>query len=174
MHHQSPNRSIVFTNTKRAAEEVAGYLLGNGLEAGVLSGDIPQNKRQQLLERFQRGELPILVATDVAARGLHIPDVSHVINFDLPQDGEDYVHRIGRTARIGASGNAISLVCEEYVFSLPDIEEYIEQKIPAKPITDELLMKPKPPKRLARPRTGPQGDRARGRPSQRRPTSARR
>jgi ATP-dependent RNA helicase RhlB len=116
----------------------------------VLSGDIAQNKRLALLERFQGGELPILVATDVAARGLHIPDVSHVINFDLPQDPEDYVHRIGRTARIGASGDAISFACEAYVYSLPDIEDYIGQKIPVLPITDELLLEPKPPKALGK------------------------
>lgn len=150
MHQQSPQRTIVFVNTKRTAEQVTRYLLGNNLEAGVLSGDIPQNKRQRLLERFQRGELPILVATDVAARGLHIPDVSHIINFDLPQDREDYVHRIGRTARIGASGDAISFACEEYVYSLPEIEDYIGQKIPVEPVTEELLVEPKPPKRLER------------------------
>jgi ATP-dependent RNA helicase RhlB len=150
LHQQSPTRTIVFANTKRTADRVAGYLLGNGLEAEVLSGDIAQNKRLALLERFQGGELPILVATDVAARGLHIPDVSHVINFDLPQDPEDYVHRIGRTARIGASGDAISFACEAYVYSLPDIEDYIGQKIPVLPITDELLLEPKPPKALGK------------------------
>jgi ATP-dependent RNA helicase RhlB len=147
---QNAKRAIVFVNTKRAAERVLGYLLGNGLDAGVLSGDIPQTKRQQLLESFQRGKMPILVATDVAARGLHIPNVTHVINFDLPQDAEDYVHRIGRTARIGASGDAVSLACEEYVYSLPDIEAFIEQKIPTAPITDELMVEPKPPKRMER------------------------
>lgn len=147
---QSPKRTIIFVNTKRTAEQVEGYLLGNDLEAGMLSGDIPQNKRQRLLERFQRGELPILVATDVAARGLHIPEVSHVINFDLPQDPEDYVHRIGRTARIGASGNAISFACEEYVYSLPEIEDFIEQKIPVEPVTNALMAEPKPPKGIAR------------------------
>jgi ATP-dependent RNA helicase RhlB len=120
---------MIFVNTKRAAERVTGYLLGNGYEAGVLSGDIPQHKRLQLLEAFQRGELPIMVATDVAARGLHIADVTHVINFDLPQEREDYVHRIGRTARIGASGDAISFACEQYVYSLPEIEDFIGQKI---------------------------------------------
>ncbi len=89
LRQQKPKRTMVFVNTKRAADQVTGYLLGNGYEAGVLSGDIPQNKRLQLLEAFQRGELPILVATEVAARGLHIADVTHVINFDLPQDQED-------------------------------------------------------------------------------------
>jgi ATP-dependent RNA helicase RhlB len=156
LQQQSPTRTIIFVNTKRTAERLTNYLLGNGLESEALSGDIPQSKRQALLERFQRGELPILVATDVAARGLHIPEVSHVINFDLPQDPEDYVHRIGRTARIGASGDAISFACEEYVYSLPDIENYIGHKIPVLAVSEELLIEPKPPrspgKRKSRPR----------------------
>jgi ATP-dependent RNA helicase RhlB len=167
---QEPKRTMIFVNTKRAAERVTGYLLGNGHEAGVLSGDIPQHKRLRLLEAFQRGELPILVATDVAARGLHIPDVTHVINFDLPQDQEDYVHRIGRTARIGASGDAISFACEQYVYSLPEIEDFIGQKIPVSPIDEDLLLEYKPPKRLERhrpPLAG--GDRPRGRTPHRRP-----
>jgi len=94
-------RTIVFVNTKRAADEVWGYLEGNGIQAAVLSGDVPQKKRMSLLKRFTSGELDVLVATDVAARGLHIPDVTHVINYDLPEDAEDYVHRIGRTGRAG-------------------------------------------------------------------------
>ena len=147
---QTPKRTMIFVNTKRAAERVTGYLLGNGYQAGVLSGDIPQNKRLRLLESFQNGKLPILVATDVAARGLHIPDVTHVINFDLPQDCEDYVHRIGRTARIGASGDAISFACEEFVYSLPEIEEFIGQKLDVQPITEELLPDYKPPRRMER------------------------
>jgi ATP-dependent RNA helicase RhlB len=150
LRRHSPTRTMIFVNTKRAADRVTAFLMGNDLEAGVLSGDIPQTKRQQLLERFQRGDLPVLVATDVAARGLHIPDVSHVINFDLPQDPEDYVHRIGRTARIGASGDAISLACEEYVYSLPDIEAFIGQSIPTAPVSDDLLVDPKPPRRMER------------------------
>lgn len=149
LHREQPKRTLIFVNTKRVADQVTEYLMGNGYTAGVLSGDIPQTKRQRLLEQFQRGDLPIMVATDVAARGLHIPDVSHVINYDLPQDPEDYVHRIGRTARIGASGDAISLACEEYVYSLPDIESYIEQKIPVEEVTEELLPEVKPRKRAS-------------------------
>ncbi len=146
----TPERTIVFVNTKRVAEDVMGYLQGNNHEAEVISGDIPQNKREQLLKRFQDGDLPILVATDVAARGLHIPAVSHVINFDLPQEAEDYVHRIGRTARAGASGDAISLACDQYVYSLPDIEAFLGEKIPAEVVTPEMLVEPKPPKRQKR------------------------
>jgi ATP-dependent RNA helicase RhlB len=138
-------RSIVFANTKRDAERVWAYLEGNGYSAAILSGDVPQKKRQSLLKRFQDGQLAILVATDVAARGLHIPDVSHVFNYDLPQDAEDYVHRIGRTARLGADGDAISFACERYVYSLPDIEAFIGHSIPVERVTDELLVEPKPP-----------------------------
>lgn len=147
LHRERPTRAIVFVNTKRAAEQLEGWLAGNGWKCAVLSGDIPQNKRERLLAQFQAGELPVLVATDVAARGLHIPDVSHVFNFDLPQDAEDYVHRIGRTARIGASGDALSFACEEYVYSLPDIEDYIGQKIAVEPIEPGLLAELNPPKR---------------------------
>jgi ATP-dependent RNA helicase RhlB len=171
--HQTPKRTIIFVNTKRAGDDVTAYLLGNDLDADVLSGDLPQSKRQRLLERFQRGELPILVATDVAARGLHIPDVSHVINFDLPQDAEDYVHRIGRTARIGASGDAISFACETYVYSLPDIEDYIGLKLPIQDITDDLLVDPKPPKRQERRRPRPRsGNRSQSRSPRRRPAAS--
>ncbi len=147
-------RTIVFVNTKRAGDTVLGYLLGNDFDAEVLSGDIPQKKREKLLERFQSGELPILVATDVAARGLHIPGVTHVVNYDLPQDAEDYVHRIGRTARAGASGDAISLACDEYVFSLPEIEQYIGSKIPVEAAAPELADEIKPPKKIQRRTTG--------------------
>lgn len=137
-------RTIVFVNTKRSADRVAALLNGNGFHAGVLSGDVPQHKRLQLLDRFRNGRVPILVATDVAARGLHIADVSHIFNFELPQDPEDYVHRIGRTARAGASGDAVSFACEEYVYSLPDIEAFIGSKIPTEPVSDDLLMPPRP------------------------------
>jgi len=137
--HCQPVRSIVFVNTKRSAEQLDDYLKANGYETALLSGDVPQVKRQRLLNDFQENRVTLLIATDVAARGLHIPDVSHVFNYDLPQDVEDYVHRIGRTARFGASGEAISFICEEYAYSMPDIEEYIGEKIPVEPITSELL-----------------------------------
>ncbi len=125
-----PKRTIIFVNTKRVAEKIWGYLEGNGYHASILSGDVPQKKRQQLFQEFSEGKLPVLVATDLAARGLHIPEVSHVINYDLPQNSEDYVHRIGRTARAGASGDAVSFACEEFVYSLTEIEDYLGYKIP--------------------------------------------
>lgn len=143
-------RTILFVNTKRVGEDIAAYLQGNHIDGAVISGDVPQKKRIRLLERFSTGDLPILVATDVAARGLHIPDVSHVINYDLPSDPEDYVHRIGRTARAGAEGDAISFACEEYAYYLPDIEAYIGHKLPSEPVDPDLLVKPEPPKREPR------------------------
>jgi len=127
---EQPERSLIFTNTKRMAERLEGYLKANGYAAACLTGDVPQKKRQATLERFKEHKLQYLIATDVASRGLHIEAVTHVFNFDLPQDPEDYVHRIGRTARIGASGTAIALAGEEDAFYLEPIEKLIGYKIP--------------------------------------------
>jgi ATP-dependent RNA helicase RhlB len=132
-------RTMIFVNTKRVAERLESTLRANGLHAQALSGDVPQNKRLKFLRDFHNGDLAVLIATDVASRGLHIPDVSHVFNFDLPQDAPDYVHRIGRTARAGTDGDAISFACEEYAVSLPEIEAYLGHKIPSAPIPPELL-----------------------------------
>ncbi|MBT8120737.1 MAG: DEAD/DEAH box helicase [Gammaproteobacteria bacterium] len=150
MEKLKPTRSIVFINTKRVADKVYAWLEGNGYKSALLSGDVPQKKRQSLLKKFQNGEFNTLVATDVAARGLHIPEVSHVFNFDLPQSGEDYVHRIGRTARAGASGFAISFACEDFAHYIMDIEEYIDQKIGRESVTSDLLIEPKPPIKMER------------------------
>jgi len=158
-----PHRTLIFVNTKRDGERVWAYLEGNGFQAALLSGDVPQNTRQSLLAKFQQGQLPMLVATDVAARGLHISAVSHVINYDLPQDAEDYVHRIGRTARLGAEGDAISFACETYVYSLPDIEEYVGRKIPVSDVPNELLVEPAPPVRRPRKPKPRHGGRSEGR-----------
>jgi ATP-dependent RNA helicase RhlB len=133
------HRTLVFVNTRRMAEKLEHVLRGNGFHAQALSGDVPQPKRLRFLRQFHDGELAVLIATDVASRGLHIPDVSHVFNFDLPQDAPDYVHRIGRTARAGAEGDAISFGCEEYAIGLPDIEAYIGHKIPVAAVAPELL-----------------------------------
>ncbi len=133
------HRTLVFVNTRRSAERLEGVLRANGFHAQALSGDVPQNKRLRFLRDFHDGKLAVLIATDVASRGLHIPDVSHVFNFDLPQDPPDYVHRIGRTARAGAEGDAISFACEEYAVALPDIESYLGHKIPYAAIAPELL-----------------------------------
>jgi ATP-dependent RNA helicase RhlB len=141
-------RVIVFINTKREADRVWGFLEGNGHQAAILSGDVPQKKRMSLLKRFSGGEVSVLVATDVAARGLHIEAVTHVINYDLPDDAEDYVHRIGRTARAGAEGDAVSFVCETYAFSFPDIEKFIGHRIPVEPIEKGLLAEVDPRSRV--------------------------
>ncbi|MFU8895211.1 MAG: DEAD/DEAH box helicase [Gammaproteobacteria bacterium] len=139
LREKEATRTMVFVNTKREADRVRDYLEANGLPAEVISGDVPQKKRQRVLSMFQSGELAILVTTDVGSRGLHIPSVSHVVNYDLPQDREDYVHRIGRTARAGESGDAISLGCETYVQTLPEIEDYIGMKIPVETIDRSRL-----------------------------------
>jgi ATP-dependent RNA helicase RhlB len=123
-------RTMIFVNRRREAERLQDSLNANGIQAEAISGDVPQPKRLRMLKDFQQGDLPILIGTDVASRGLHVPGVSHVFNYDLPEDVEDYVHRIGRTARAGESGDAVSFGCEDYVMSLPDIETYIGHKIP--------------------------------------------
>ncbi|MBI5213953.1 MAG: DEAD/DEAH box helicase [Nitrospirae bacterium] len=133
-------RYLIFCNTKSTVERLDALLNANGLAAAAITGDIDQKKRMKVLSSFKDGTLPILIATDVASRGLHIDGVTHVINYDLPQNPEDYVHRIGRTARAGAAGRAINLVCEEYVHSLPEIEAYIRLKIPVMPITEEMIV----------------------------------
>lgn len=165
-------RTLIFINTKRMAERIDDTLNANGFKAATLSGDVAQNKRLSLLEQFKTGELPIMVATDVAARGLHIPDVTHVINYDLPQDAQDYVHRIGRTARAGNTGDAISFACEEYVYSLPDIEAYIEHKLdaempPADYFADDVVISAPRKRRKGggRPGGGRGGNSGRGRRS---------
>ena len=151
-------RILVFVNTRHGVEKVADVLTANDISNGALSGDVPQRKREQLLESFKRGERKVLVATDVAARGLHIADVTHVYNFDLPQDADDYIHRIGRTARAGASGEAISFVCERYAYSIMDIEENIGHALPRREIAAELLhdiiIPPSRPNRPNRPSRG--------------------
>jgi len=163
-------RVMIFVNMKREAERVQDYMQANGIHAAAISGDVPQKKRLRMLMEFQKGELPVLIGTDVASRGLHIPDVEYVINYDLPHDAEDYVHRIGRTARAGATGNALSLGCETYVITLPEIEKYIGHKIPvASYDPDNLpeLIKPKPRKRKPQHGRGG-GNRSGGRRPQRR------
>ncbi len=133
-------RTMIFINTKREAEHLHNLLNANNFPCKVISGDVEQRKRMKILDDFKDGSLPILIATDVASRGLHIDGVSHVINYDLPQDCEDYVHRIGRTARAGAEGKAISLADEDGAFFLEAIEEYIKAKIPTEWADDDLYV----------------------------------
>jgi len=165
-------RSMVFVNTRREAEYLRDQLNANEIHAEALSGDVPQNKRLRMLREFQAGKLPVLIGTDVASRGLHVPEVSHVFNYDLPQDAEDYVHRIGRTARAGAAGDAISFGCERYVMSLPDIEAYIGNRIPVGAVESDMLAEVR---RAPRPRRRPGGADARAsdrsRPRRNRPAA---
>jgi ATP-dependent RNA helicase RhlB len=139
LRREDAHRTMVFVNTRRQAERLEQVLQANGINAQALSGDVPQNKRLRFLREFHDGELAVLIGTDVASRGLHIPDVSHVYNYDLPQDCADYVHRIGRTARAGAEGDAISFACEEYAITLPEIEEYIGHKVPRGTMQPEMM-----------------------------------
>jgi ATP-dependent RNA helicase RhlB len=121
---------LIFVNTKSGVDWVTAKLKGNGYPAEGITGDLPQRQRFRLMERYKSGSIKILVATDVASRGIHVEDISHVINYDLPQDGENYVHRIGRTARAGKEGIALSLACDEFVLNLESIEEKLGYKIP--------------------------------------------
>ncbi|WP_163932224.1 ATP-dependent RNA helicase RhlB [Paraferrimonas sp. SM1919] len=146
-----PDKAIIFSNTKYGCEKVWGQLDADGHRVGLLTGDVPQKKRLKILEQFTSGQIDLLVATDVAARGLHISDVTHVFNYDLPDDCEDYVHRIGRTGRAGATGHSISFACEEYALNLPDIETYIEHAIPVSNYDADALISDLPaPTRLYR------------------------
>ena len=139
-----PKKSMIFTNTRRQAEKVWLCLKGNDIKAGLLTGDVQQKKRIRLLEELKKGKIDVLIATDVAARGLHINGVTHVFNYDVPDDAEDYVHRIGRTARAGAEGDAISFAGEDNAFNLPAIEAYIESSIETGEVTPDLLAEIKP------------------------------
>jgi ATP-dependent RNA helicase RhlB len=138
-------RTMIFVNTRDEARRLVERLERHGYLARGLTGSVIQRRRLKVLSDFKEGKLPILVATDVASRGLHIEGVSHVINYDLPQDPEDYIHRVGRTARVGAEGKAISLACENFVYSLPAIEKLLGARIPVCH-ADETLFLPVQPR----------------------------
>jgi len=140
LRREGGSRILIFSNTREEARRLEDRLGRNGWEARALTGDVDQKKRLKILNDFKDGALPILVATDVASRGLHIEGVSHVVNWDLPQDSEDYVHRIGRTARAGAAGKAISLVDEAGALALEPIERFINQKIAVDWAEDDLYL----------------------------------
>lgn len=162
-----PEKAIVFANTKHMCDSIFAHLDADKVRVGLLTGDVMQKKRLKILEQFTKGHLDILVATDVAARGLHIPAVTHVFNYDLPDDFEDYVHRIGRTGRAGATGHAISFACEDYVFNLPAIENYIGHTLPVSKYDPDALLtdlpKPKPRHRRHKPHNGGQNRARNGR-----------
>lgn len=184
---EGAEKTIIFCNTKKAAENVEAQLSHNGYKASQISGDVNQRVRIRVLEKFGSGEIDILIATDVASRGLHIDDISHVINYDIPQDPEDYIHRIGRTARAGAKGIAISLGCEDYIQHLERIEETLKNKIPVVWPEDQLFVdyqtappRPEkerngpPPRRNGSSRNGSRPPRGRGRPPRRNTRNPRR
>ena len=128
-----PDHTLVFVNRRDQAHRLVGYLRDKGVECEELAGDIPQRKRLATMQRFKDGETNLVVATDVAGRGIHVEGISHVINYDLPEDAEDYVHRIGRTGRAGATGIAISFVSEDDAFDLPAIEELLGERVHTQP-----------------------------------------
>lgn len=158
-----PDKAIIFANTKHVCERIHAHLDADKLRVGLLTGDVIQKKRLKILEQFTDGSIDILVATDVAARGLHIPSVTHVYNYDLPDDCEDYVHRIGRTGRAGETGHAISFACEEYVFNLPNIEEYIDHPLPVTKYDSDALLTDLPVPKPRR-RHQPHGNKRGGKP----------
>lgn len=155
--HEGSTRTMIFVNTRYRAQRLVDDLCRHGHVARGLTGNVVQTKRLRVLDDFRDGKLPILVATDVASRGLHIEGVSHVINYDLPQDPEDYVHRIGRTARVGAEGSAITLACEEYVYSLDAIQRFVGYELPTEFADDSLFAEVLPMER--RPRRSNEGQR---------------
>ena len=136
---EKPESVIIFCNTKRTVEVVAKRLQYNGFETEFIIGDLPQSKRLQIIDSFKKGSLKCLVATDIAARGIDVDNLAMVVNFDLPNEAENYVHRIGRTARAGKSGKAYTFCSEQDVYSLPAIERYIEMQIPSE-VADASLM----------------------------------
>jgi ATP-dependent RNA helicase RhlB len=161
---RAPKNALIFTNMKHTAFMVAKQLQANGHRAKFLSGDLAQSERLKIIDDFMAGRFPLLVATDVASRGLHIDDLEMVINYDIPQDCENYVHRIGRTARAGATGLAITLASEKTADHLEAIEKFIGQKIPVLPVTDDLFARDLSVEKLA-------GQRFERRPSSRRGSS---
>jgi ATP-dependent RNA helicase RhlB len=161
LEREGSSRTMIFVNTRYRAQRLVDDLRRHGFSARGLTGNVVQTKRLLVLDEFRDGKLPILIATDVASRGLHIEGVSHVINYDLPQDSEDYVHRIGRTARVGAEGKAITLACEDYIYSLDAIQRYVGYELPTEFADDKLFAEVRPPDRRPhrtdsrRPRSSP-------------------
>ncbi len=140
---EAPKNAIIFSNTKKQAEILAKRLEINGYPTKFLMGDLPQRKRLQIIKQVKEGVIPFLVATDVAARGLHVDDLEMVVNYDIPEDPENYVHRIGRTARAGKSGKAITFGCDKYVFGLESVESYIGNKIPLEWAEEDMFVEDK-------------------------------
>ena len=174
LQRDNPERLLMFCNRRDETERVLGYMARCGINAEMLSGAVPQKKRLQVLEAFRAGKIRVLVATDVAGRGLHVDDITHVINYDIPFDAEDYVHRIGRTGRAGKSGVAYTFACENEAFSMPEIEKYIGRALDYENPEPALLVIPPgvgtaPARRDHRPAMGSRGRPPSGRSFGRRP-----
>jgi ATP-dependent RNA helicase RhlB len=146
INHEKVERMLVFGNRKDMNDRLAKNLTAYGVECRQLSGDVPQDKRIKILERFRNGDIKVVIATDVAARGIHVDGISHVINYDLPERSEDYVHRIGRTGRAGETGKAISFACEYGAYALGAIEEYIGHEVKCIQPEEEMVIMPPRPK----------------------------
>ena len=166
---EAGEKVLIFCNTKMWAERLESLLKHNNYVAALISGDLHQKKRINVLEDFKTGKLDILIATDVASRGIHVDNITHVINYDVPQDPEDYVHRIGRTARAGAKGTAITLCCENYALHLERVEQYLKHKIPIEWAEEDLFLSAKEgaPSLKRRPSMKEGGRKSVGKPSAR-------
>lgn len=162
LEEEKPRKALLFINMKRTGEWLKFKLWHNGWEAEYISGDVAQKKRLRLIEQFKDGSIEVLVATDVAARGLHVDDVDLVVNFDLPDDAADYVHRIGRTGRAGSTGTAVSLADERLVGNLPAIEKYIGYKLKSVVPDDTMFLRDDAPRYVPPPRSGGRGGRSGG------------
>ncbi|OGV43149.1 MAG: ATP-dependent RNA helicase RhlB [Lentisphaerae bacterium GWF2_57_35] len=171
---ENPERVIIFANRRDETERLADRLKRHGIDCSLLSGAVPQEKRVRTLEQFRDGKIRVLVATDVCGRGLHVEGISHIINYNVPHDAEDYVHRIGRTGRAGATGTSITFACEEESFYLPQIETYIGRAIKCTMPEEAWLATPPPPSgpEPRREHRRPYSGGSRG-PSRRRPPSRR-
>jgi ATP-dependent RNA helicase RhlB len=173
IHQQNLSRVLVFCNRRDEVRHLTELLTRHGINCEMLSGEVPQKKRVRRLEEFKQGKIQVLVATDVAGRGIHIEGMDHVINFTLPHDPEDYVHRIGRTGRAGATGTSVSFADEKDAFYIPAIEEFIDRKLNCIEPEEDWLIMPKPvyKKRKSSPRRRKRSvQKARSRPSKRRST----
>ncbi|MFO7787662.1 MAG: DEAD/DEAH box helicase [Halospina sp.] len=166
------SRAIVFANRRDQTRELEEKLRSHGVRSALLSGEIPQNKRISTLNRFKEGDIQVLVATDVAARGIHVEDVSHVFNFNLPDNPEDYVHRIGRTGRAGASGTSVTLAGEDDSFVLPDLENYLNQSLTFVRPPDPLMVPLPEPEKGPKPKQEESG--GNGKPGRQRNRNQRR
>jgi ATP-dependent RNA helicase RhlB len=166
--------TLIFANRRDESRNLMERLRSYGIHCAVLSGEVPQEKRVRILEDFRHGKIPVVVATDVAGRGIHVEGIGHVINYNLPEDPEDYVHRIGRTGRAGATGTSISFACEEDAFAIPDIEKFLGHPLACTYPDEELLAAPPPPAHPHHPSASPRAPMHRGGGGRRPPPRGRR